>query len=202
MTSGKTTFHTIMDTTERLIQEKGCRQTTLQDIIRETGLSKGAIYHYVSSKDELLGLILKSRVERINERFTEIVNNPQMSGLGDPLELIAEGMVRSSSHQNVTNLIFIYLLGQMDNPKVMEIVQEVYGYTMQTCTKWIDIGKQHGVIPAEIESGKTAELFAMILYGLRVSSTIIQKPSPFTTKDLAAFMRRSLVSDSCDRVVQ
>ncbi|KZE72817.1 TetR/AcrR family transcriptional regulator [Paenibacillus elgii] len=192
MTTGNTTFHTIMDTTERLIQEKGCRQTTLQDIIRETGLSKGAIYHYVSSKDELLGLILKSRVEQLNERFTEIVNSPQSSGLGDPLQLIAEGMVRSSNHQNVTNLIFIYLLGQMDNPKVAEIVQEVYGYTMQICTRWIDIGKLHGAIPAEIDSDVTAEMFAMILYGLRVRSTITQEQGPFDTKDLAAFMRRSL----------
>ncbi|WP_088830428.1 TetR/AcrR family transcriptional regulator [Paenibacillus tyrfis] len=192
MTTGNTTFHTIMDTTERLIQEKGCRQTTLQDIIRETGLSKGAIYHYVSGKDELLGLILKSRVEQLNEQFTEIVNSPQSSGLGDPLQLIAEGMVRSSNHQNVTSLIFIYLLGQMDNPKVAEIVQEVYGYTMQICTRWIDIGKLHGVIPAEIDSDVTAEMFAMILYGLRVRSTITQKSGPFDTKDLAAFMRRSL----------
>ncbi|MFC0211047.1 TetR/AcrR family transcriptional regulator [Paenibacillus chartarius] len=192
MTTRNTTFHTIMDATEKLIKEKGCRQTTLQDIIRETGLSKGAIYHYVSSKDELLGLILKSRIEQINERFTEVVNDPRRSGLGDPLQLIAEGMVQSSNHQNVTNLIFIYLLGQMDNPKVAEIVQEVYGYTMQTCTRWIEIGKLHGVIPAEVESGITAEMFAVILYGLRVGSTITQKPSPFTSEDLAAFMRRSL----------
>jgi AcrR family transcriptional regulator len=192
MASVSTTLQTIMDTAEALIKDKGCRQTTLQDIIRETGLSKGAIYHYVSSKDELFGLVLKSRVEQMNAQFTEVVNRPQTSGLDDPLQLIAEGMVRTANHQDVTNLIFVYLLGQMDNPKVAEIVQEVYGYTMQTCTRWIDIGKKHGAIPAEVKSNATAEMLVMMMYGLRVRNTITQQLSRYTTQDLAAFMKRSL----------
>lgn len=192
MAAATNTFQTILDTTEKLIKEKGCRQTTLQDIIGETGLSKGAIYHYVSSKDELLGLLLKSRVEQMNARFTEVVGRPQTSGLNDPLQLIAEGMVRTAGHQDVTNLIFIYLLGQMDNPKVAEIVQEVYGYTMQICTKWIDVGKMHGVIPAEVESGATAEMLVMLMYGLRVGNTITRQSSRYTAQDMAAFMKRTL----------
>lgn len=192
MTTANQTFQTIMDTAQTLIQEKGCRQTTLQDIIRETGLSKGAIYHYVSSKDELLGLILKSRVEQMNARFTDVVNRPQPTGLEDPLQLIAEGMGRTSNHQDVTNKIFIYLLSQMDNPKVAEIVQQVYDYTLQTCTRWIEIGQMHGVIPSEVNRGATAEMLVMMMYGLRVQNTIAQQPSRFTTQDLAAFMRKTL----------
>ena len=57
-------FQNILLTTEELILEKGCRNTTLKDIIERTGLSKGAIYHYVASKDELFGLILKTKIEQ------------------------------------------------------------------------------------------------------------------------------------------
>ncbi|MDB4868004.1 MAG: TetR/AcrR family transcriptional regulator [Cohnella sp.] len=185
-------FQTIMDTTEALIQEKGCRQTTLQDIIQRTGLSKGAIYHYVSGKDELLGLVLKSRVEQINARFSEVVNSPNTSGLGNPLQLIAEGMIRSTSHLDVTNKIFIYLLSQMDNPKVAEMVQEVYGITLQTCTRWIEVGKMHGVIPVEVEGTKIAESLVMFMYGMRVQNMIMQEQSRMTVQDLIAFMSRSL----------
>ncbi|MBB6677874.1 TetR/AcrR family transcriptional regulator [Cohnella lubricantis] len=192
MATANQTFQTILNTAEKLIQEKGCRQTTLQDIIRETGLSKGAIYHYVSSKDELFGLILKARMELMNARFTDVVNRPQAPGLEDPLQLIAEGMQRTSNHQDVTNLIFVYLLSQMDNPKVAEIVQHVYDYTLQTCSQWIEIGKMHGAIPSEVESRATAEMLVMLMYGLRVQNTIAQQPSRFTTQDLAAFMRKTL----------
>ncbi|CAN7764005.1 TetR/AcrR family transcriptional regulator [Paenibacillus sp. LjRoot153] len=192
MTVASASFQTIMNATELLIQEKGCRQTTLQDIIQRTGLSKGAIYHYVSGKDELLGLVLKSRVEHINARFTEVVTNPDSSGIDNPLKLIAEGMIRSTSHKDVTNQIFIYLLSQMDNPRVAAIVQEVYGYTLQTCMRWVEVGKMHKVIPVELDGTKTAETLVMFMYGMRVQNTIIQEHSQMTVQDIIAFLSRSL----------
>ncbi|WP_342044383.1 TetR/AcrR family transcriptional regulator [Bacillus sp. OTU530] len=192
MTAANTSFQIILDATEALIQEKGCRQTTLQDIIRSTGLSKGAIYHYVSGKDELLGLVLKSRVEKMNARFTDVVTSPNTSGLDDPLRLISEGMLQSTNHQDVTNKIFIYLLSQMDNPKVAAMVQDAYKFTLETCTRWIDVGKMHKVIPAEVHSAKVAETLVMFMYGMRVQNTIMQEPSQMTVQDLIAFMTRSL----------
>ncbi|MEW9701076.1 TetR/AcrR family transcriptional regulator [Paenibacillus sp. SI8] len=72
-TQRSASFQQILETAEQLIKEKGCRQTTLQDIIERTGLSKGAIYHYVSGKDELLGLILKSKTELLNAKFEQAV---------------------------------------------------------------------------------------------------------------------------------
>ncbi|ALS22500.1 MULTISPECIES: TetR/AcrR family transcriptional regulator [Paenibacillus] len=65
------TFQFILSTTEQLIKEKGCQQTTLQDIMERTGLSKGAIYHYVKSKDELFGKILLGYMEELNHSFHE-----------------------------------------------------------------------------------------------------------------------------------
>ena len=45
------TVQRILTTASKLFLEKGYEKTSLQDIIRETGLSKGAIYHHFSSKD-------------------------------------------------------------------------------------------------------------------------------------------------------
>ncbi|WP_308637353.1 TetR/AcrR family transcriptional regulator [Paenibacillus silvisoli] len=192
MSTVKSSFQTIMDAAEALIQEKGCRQTTLQDIIQRTGMSKGAIYHYVSSKDELFGLVLKSRVEQINARFTEIVASPDTAGLGNPLQLIAEGMVRSTSHQDVTNKIFIYLLSQMDNAKVEAILQDIYRFTLDTCTGWIEVGKLHKVIPAEADGAQIANMLVMFMYGLRVQNTILPDQSPMSVQDLIVFMSKAL----------
>jgi AcrR family transcriptional regulator len=192
LTTGYSTLQTILSVTELLISKKGCRQTTLQDIVRESGLSKGAIFHYVSSKDELLGLILKSRVEQMNNRFTEIVNHPRTAGLADPLELIAEGMMRTSSHEDVSNKIFVHLLSPLDNAKVAEIVQDVYTFTLKTCTRWIDIGKLHGVIPPIVDSESTAEELVLFMYGLRIQNTVTRDQGRHTVQNLAAFLIRSL----------
>jgi AcrR family transcriptional regulator len=192
MTAANSSFQAIIAATEALIAEKGCRQTTLQDIIQRTGLSKGAIYHYVSSKDELLGLVLKSQIEQVNERFTKLVNEPGTIGLDSPLQLIAEGMIRGTSSENVTNKIFIYLLSTMDNPKVAAIVREIYGYTLHTCAGWIESGKQNGVIPAGADSAKIAESLVMFMQGMRVQNAIMPENGQVTVQWLIAFMRRAL----------
>ncbi|REE77724.1 TetR family transcriptional regulator [Paenibacillus taihuensis] len=192
MAINRSSFQTIMDAAEVLIQQKECTQTTLRDIIRQSGMSKGAIYHYVSSKDELFGLLLKSRVEQINTRFTEIVASPSTSGLSYPLQFIAEGMIRSTSHEDVTNKIFIYLLSQMDNDKVEAIVRDIYGHTLETCTSWIEVGKMHKVIPIGTDGSKIAEMLVMFMYGLRVQNTVLQEQRRIMVQDLIAFMSKAL----------
>ena len=43
----------ILDTAEQLFIEKGYDRASLQDIIEATGLSKGAIYHHFTSKEDI-----------------------------------------------------------------------------------------------------------------------------------------------------
>ena len=56
----------ILDTAERLFIEKGYDRASLQEIIQETGLSKGAIYHHFASKEEILYAVC-DRIGRRNE---------------------------------------------------------------------------------------------------------------------------------------
>ena len=46
------TVKLILDISTILFSEKGYDDTSLQDIINETKLSKGAIYHHFSSKED------------------------------------------------------------------------------------------------------------------------------------------------------
>jgi AcrR family transcriptional regulator len=46
----------ILDAATRVFAEKGYHSSTIADVVRESGLSVGAIYSYFSSKDELIRL--------------------------------------------------------------------------------------------------------------------------------------------------
>jgi AcrR family transcriptional regulator len=186
-------FQLILETTEQLIKEKGCRLTTLQDIMDRSGLSKGAIYHYVSGKDELFGRILKARMEQVNARFMEVVSSTTTKGLNDPLQAIAEGAFRNAGHLDVANKIFIYLLGQMDNPKVADLVKEIYDFSLATAKKWIEYGQNYGVIPNTIDAEKMATIFLTFQYGMRVQNTILQdRGGKLDLQDVFHVMMRSL----------
>ena len=48
------TIEKILSTSLRLFSQKGYEKTTIQDIVNELGMSKGAIYHHFKSKEEIL----------------------------------------------------------------------------------------------------------------------------------------------------
>ncbi len=49
----------ILEAAARVFAEKGYHSSTIADVVRESGLSVGAIYTYFSGKDELIRLTLR-----------------------------------------------------------------------------------------------------------------------------------------------
>jgi len=64
-----------------LIREKGFEATTVNDISKATGLTKGGLYHYISGKRDLLYQIMRFGMEMLQ---TEVVD--AVSEIEDPEE--------------------------------------------------------------------------------------------------------------------
>lgn len=62
-----------------LFLEKGYEETTMQDIMESSGVSKGAIYHYFVSKQEIISFMIKDAQKHINTRFLEIADDNSLS---------------------------------------------------------------------------------------------------------------------------
>ena len=68
----------ILDAAQRLVYAKGYDQMSIQDILNELQISKGAFYHYFDSKGDLLeALIERIRLE-VEPIILPIVNNPDL----------------------------------------------------------------------------------------------------------------------------
>ncbi|WP_461834043.1 TetR/AcrR family transcriptional regulator [Desulfothermus sp.] len=59
----------------RLFMEKGYRATTMQDIAKEMGIQKPSLYHYISSKDDILKEIVDITMKRLIHSIEEIANS-------------------------------------------------------------------------------------------------------------------------------
>ncbi|MDF2681508.1 MAG: TetR/AcrR family transcriptional regulator [Brevibacillus sp.] len=184
-------FQLLLTITEELIEEKGCHQTTLQDIIKRSGLSKGAIYHYVKSKDELLGLLLRKRLERIGTQFYEKVHQGEHN-LHSPLAAISDALRHIHDPKDVTNLIFIYLLSKKDDPTIGKMLTAIYERSVQNSQEWIELGQKNGVIPASLDAEKTATLFTILTYGIRVQTVVSPDMKTFGAEDVFQIMYQTL----------
>ncbi len=75
------TVRRILDTAERLFVEKGYDRTSLQDILDETGLSKGAVYHHFASKEDIFYSVCDRIGRRNGEVLSRVRDAPGLNGL-------------------------------------------------------------------------------------------------------------------------
>ena len=71
----------ILDATLRLMHDKGYAQMTIQDVLSEMHMSKGALYHYFGSKQALLEGIVDAMSESGLAALRAIVDDPKLSAM-------------------------------------------------------------------------------------------------------------------------
>ena len=75
------TVEKILDAAACLFAQKGYAHTTLQDVIDETGLSKGAVYHHFKSKEEIAAKVGDRMGAEFTATLAHIRDDDAMTGL-------------------------------------------------------------------------------------------------------------------------
>jgi AcrR family transcriptional regulator len=68
----------ILDAAQRLVYTKGYDQVSIQDIITEVNISKGAFYHYFDSKQALLEALIERLANQVESLLIPIVQDAQL----------------------------------------------------------------------------------------------------------------------------
>lgn len=72
----------ILDSALRLVYSKGYEKMTIQDILDQLHMSKGAFYHYFDSKVSVLEAVVeRMATEQVKPIFLSIVQDPQLPAL-------------------------------------------------------------------------------------------------------------------------
>ncbi|HJC25556.1 MAG TPA: TetR/AcrR family transcriptional regulator [Candidatus Eisenbergiella merdavium] len=64
----------IIDAAMKLFSEKGYENTTMQDLVQASGMSKGAIYHHFKSKQEIVAYLINEEKERFASSLRELAS--------------------------------------------------------------------------------------------------------------------------------
>ncbi|MBI5565057.1 MAG: TetR/AcrR family transcriptional regulator [Chloroflexi bacterium] len=71
----------IIDVVQRLVYTRGFDQMSIQDILNELQISKGAFYHYFDSKQALLDALIERIVEEAEPVVLPIVQDPTLPAM-------------------------------------------------------------------------------------------------------------------------
>ena len=117
------TVRKILDTAERLFIETGYDRASLQEIIDETGLSKGAIYHHFASKEAILIAVADRMGEYNCAVLSEVRDRKGLTGAEKLRELF-----RTSIELSFQGKILHILPFLIENPKFMALqMQSILG---------------------------------------------------------------------------
>lgn len=65
----------ILDVAQKLVVTHGYEQMSIQDVLTELGISKGALYHYFGSKQDLLTGIVDRMADEVHDQLSSVAED-------------------------------------------------------------------------------------------------------------------------------
>lgn len=150
------TIKLILDVSTDLFSKKGYEKTSLQDIINKTKLSKGAIYHHFSSKEDILEAIFLQIGEKNAVSLSKIRDDKTLNGL-EKLRTIIRAAILNSNQ----SLMLTITPNLLDNPKFLAMqIEQIYQII---APKFIQPILQEGINDGSIKVKNSKEVSEAIM---------------------------------------
>ncbi len=152
----------IVSVATSLFVKKGFYGTSISDLAKATGLTKGAFYHHFENKDALFFAVIKSVRQMWN---TEVARNVLTSKNAlIRLTALIEHHTRLLKENEQLCLLINGLLMEMDgiNPEFMTALEEIYADMAAFIEKIIQKGQETG----QIRNDLNARLVALNMIGM------------------------------------
>ncbi len=107
----------------RVFFKRGYHPTTIRMIAKACGMSMGQLYHYISSKDDVLYLVHK-HMQRV---WYDYLKNSEMEKIADPLQKLTEALRHTLEFmvENKRLLQFIYTESKYLDKKHLRVVLDM-----------------------------------------------------------------------------
>ena len=140
--------------------KKGYHDSTMDDVAKEVGVSKGALYSYFESKDDLLKEISLQGHQTLRNILLETC-------LLDNLEEALEEVYAKITEQFKGNLHthFEVISLSSHDPKIRQIVFGEYQKDIEAVEAFVEEKKKQGAIRTDVDARVLAELFTALYLG-------------------------------------
>jgi len=159
-----------VDVALRLMQTKGWDATSIADVLAETGASKGAFYHYFSSKADLLEAIIERISDAAIASLHPAIDAPDLSSL-QRFELVFGGIARWKSERTELVMALIETWTADDNAIVREKSRKnVVGRMVPLLASIIAQGQAEGRF-AGLDPEATGRVLVALMLGANETAT-------------------------------
>ena len=156
----------VLDAALRCFERDGFHATSVRDVVRESGLSAGAVYSYFPSKDDLVLAV----VEPILETVTGVLDRVLADGSHAPAEVV-QGVLRGvwpiavTSEANYTRVAVTAWGEALRDPTVYGIAERTYGMVHRRLTERVEQWRDAGHLPPDTDAVALGQVLFSLLVG-------------------------------------
>lgn len=148
----------IIDRAARLFERNGFEGTSMQDIADEVGLAKGAIYHYIRSKQELLYEVHNTFIEDMLEKA--LGYDGKIVDPSEKLRCFIRDILETVARYGPYVRVFFQEMKSLEPAQMLEIGSKRNRYT-KLVERCIEAGIATGAFRAELDP----RLSALFIFG-------------------------------------
>jgi AcrR family transcriptional regulator len=180
----------IIDAGRHCVADQGFHKTTMSDVIRESGLSAGAVYGYFKSKDEIVAAIADDALGNIDDVFDQIVADPELTpvkALRATLEHVMEIAERPGG--DVTKVALQAWAESLRDEQIMATAQGKYVLLRSHFADIAKRGQDNGTIAAGVDPDHIAQAMFGLIPGFVLQRLILGDVTPESyTEGFAALL--------------
>ena len=150
----------IVEAARVVFAKKGYHEATMDDVAKEVGVSKGALYSYFKSKEDLLKEISLQGHQTLRTILSETC---KCNNLEDALEEVYTTITEKYKGNLHTHFEIVALASH--DAKIRKIVFEDYQKDIEAVEAFVEEKKKQGVIRTDVDARVLAELFTALYMG-------------------------------------
>ena len=184
----KNTKSKIVSAAWKLFYEYGYEDTTVDEIIKESGTSKGSFYHYFKTKDDLMGTL----AYLFDEKYTEI--RPDVLKIDSAFEKLIFmnerlfGMIEDSISIDLVARLYSSQLVTKGEKQFVDYSRVYYKFLREV----VSDGQKSGEIRPDLSCNEIVKMYALIERGILYDWCICGRSYPL--KDYSTKSLRNLLS--------
>jgi AcrR family transcriptional regulator len=162
----------ILGAATRCFAERGFHETTIQDICDLAGLSKGGLYTYFKSKEEILSALIRESFAAGLRRAQDAARDGR--GAVDKLHRIAEAVVGAGPQP--PQLLLEIWTEVSKNPALITLYADGYDQWREFLTGLLREGIAEGVFKADVDPEAVVMVVLAVFGGITLQEGLTGRP--------------------------
>jgi AcrR family transcriptional regulator len=156
----------ILDAAIKCFSRQGFHPTTMQDIVKQSKLSPGAIYNHFGSKEEIIEAISDGRHAVEQKLMLEAKEEATMAGVLRRIRDAFFGDLKDPKAR-MRRRVSIQLWAEAQrNPKILKVVRRSVEQPLKLLSSILKDAQRCGTISVEVDPDATARFLIAVFHGI------------------------------------